>query len=599
MVMDRLLVEENQSTDPSRSSGRDSDRGSLSRQCEGYICSSVMAAYLRFEEEMDRKAPENAKTTIHPLARVARDLRDLMQRERDLFSPVLLLWNGVAVATAASLLHTLYGRLLKPFLESVSVLTDEVRQVLSAADTLETYLIGLVDEAPEDADVESLMALREAMHPYEVADVAGTILTRWVTAQLTKMQEWIERSLEKEAWDPVGKVTRHAFSAVEVFRIIEEALEAFFALSLPMRLGQLKALTSGIDNLVQLYANRVVAQLGHKDDLLPPPAALTRFKKDVAVKVATQQVVKKPGRDPRLADEGRAAQLDSFTATNLCVRLNSLHFCAVQLHAVEESTRERWRGRSAADGAAGKINQADKTASRKMPVKASDDLANLFDPSRRVVNVSIDKVCDFLGAKVIFWDMREPFLEELYRVSVSAARIEHVVGLLDPVLAELCEVITDSLRDRVVLALLQASLGGLLRVLLDGGPARVFAESDADMLDTDLQILKDFFVADGDGLPRGVVENTAAPVQQILNLYTLDTNTVIDSFRQASDVLAQSPGTPLKGSSFSSGLPAASPGVRGRSAMDADTLLRVLCHRADREASKFLKKHYRLPKTVS
>lgn len=33
---------------------------------------------------------------------------------------------------------------------------------------------------------------------------------------------------------------------------------------------------------------------------------------------------------------------------------------------------------------------------------------------------------------------------------------------------------------------------------------------------------QDFFIADGEGLPKGVVENAAASVQQILNLYSLD-----------------------------------------------------------------------------
>ena len=37
---------------------------------------------------------------------------------------------------------------------------------------------------------------------------------------------------------------------------------------------------------------------------------------------------------------------------------------------------------------------------------------------------------------------------------------------------------------------LPSSQEGLLRVLLDGGPLRVFAESDAAMLEDDLQQLK-------------------------------------------------------------------------------------------------------------
>jgi len=38
-----------------------------------------------------------------------------------------------------------------------------------------------------------------------------------------------------------------------------------------------------------------------------------------------------------------------------------------------------------------------------------------------------------------------------------------------------------------------------------------------------------------------------------------------------------------------------SPG--NRSAQDADTLFRVLCHKKDNDASEFLKLHYQLPKS--
>jgi len=38
-------------------------------------------------------------------------------------------------------------------------------------------------------------------------------------------------------------------------------------------------------------------------------------------------------------------------------------------------------------------------------------------------------------------------------------------------------------------------------------------------------------------------------------------------------------------------------GPRNRSARDADTLLRVLCHKRDNDASEFLKLQYQLPKS--
>lgn len=48
---------------------------------------------------------------------------------------------------------------------------------------------------------------------------------------------------------------------------------------------------------------------------------------------------------------------------------------------------------------------------------------------------------------------------------------------------------------------------------------------------------QDFFVAEGDGLPKGVVENAASSVQQILNLYSLDVRSpVLCSLSYASDL---------------------------------------------------------------
>lgn len=44
---------------------------------------------------------------------------------------------------------------------------------------------------------------------------------------------------------------------------LEQTLDQFFKLNLPMRVPQLKGLTNGFDNALQQYTNRVVAQLGN------------------------------------------------------------------------------------------------------------------------------------------------------------------------------------------------------------------------------------------------------------------------------------------------------------------------------------------------
>lgn len=99
-----------------------------------------------------------------------------------------------------------------------------------------------------------------------------------------------------------------------------------------------------------------------------------------------------------------------------------------------------------------------------------------------------------LGTKIIFWDLREPFIDNLYKHSVSQARLETITDSLDlvsrinlvyiylsrlifwdfpskspcevyhlmyvhfQVLNQLCDVIVEPLRDRIVTGLLQASL---------------------------------------------------------------------------------------------------------------------------------------------
>jgi hypothetical protein len=61
---------------------------------------------------------------------------------------------------------------------------------------------------------------------------------------------------------------------------------------------------------------------GDKRDLVPPAPSLTRYKKEVAMKSASN---KKKVADPRLPDERRSSEINLLSTTSLCVRLNTLH----------------------------------------------------------------------------------------------------------------------------------------------------------------------------------------------------------------------------------------------------------------------------------
>uniref|UniRef100_A0A1D1Z1P1 Nitrogenase iron-iron protein beta chain n=1 Tax=Anthurium amnicola TaxID=1678845 RepID=A0A1D1Z1P1_9ARAE len=200
---------------------------------------------------------------------------------------------------------------------------------------------------------------------------------------------------------------------------------------------------------------------------------------------------------------------------------------------------------------------------------------NAFDGSRKDINTAIDRICEFMGTKIVFWDMREVFIENLYKNGASQSRLEKVIEALDMVLNQLCDIIVEPLRDRTVTGLLQASVDGLVRVLLDGGPSRVFFPSDAKLLEDDLQTLKEFFISGGDGLPRGTVENLVSRIRPIITLHSLESRILIDD---------------LKGTSQ---------GIKSRFGADSETLIRILCHRSDSEASQFLKKQYKIPKSTA
>ncbi|PIN12113.1 hypothetical protein CDL12_15283 [Handroanthus impetiginosus] len=176
--------------------------------------------------------------------------------------------------------------------------------------------------------------------------------------------------------------------------------------------------------------------------------------------------------------------------------------------------------------------------------------------------------------------MRNSFLFYLYHGGVEGNRLDGVLPQFDRVLNDVCGLIDDTIRDLVVSSIWKASLEGFMWVLLDGGPSRAFSDTDIIMIEEDFNMLKDLFVADGDGLPRSLVEEEAKFYRQILSLFSLPTESLVQMLMASSEHISDSVNSKKYGQRYLG---------------DAHTLIRVLCHKKDREASKFLKSHYRLP----
>ncbi|KAK3132926.1 hypothetical protein QOZ80_6AG0529650 [Eleusine coracana subsp. coracana] len=528
-------------------------------QIDHYITSSVKNAFVKMAHVVEFKADT---THEHVLASLAEETKKLLKKETTIFIPILSKWHPQAAVISASLVHKLYGNKLRPFLEHSEHLTEDVVSVFPAADSLEQCIMSTMSSVVGDDGLDSIC--RQKLSQYQIENKSGTLVLRWVNGQLEKIETWVKRAADQEVWDPISPQQRHGNSIVEVYRIIEETADQFFAFKIPMRDGELYSLCRGLDKAFQVYTQLVTAPIVDKDDLVPPVPVLTRYKKELGIKAFVRKEVH---QEVKTVDERKASEITQLTMPRLCVRLNSLYYGVSQLNKLEDSINERWARKKTEN-----INIRRSTSEKSKNV--TPNKKNQFDGSRKEFNTAIDRLCEFTGTKVIFWDLQQPFIDNLYKNSVSQARLDTIMEVLDLVLNQLCDVIVEQLRDRVVTGLLQASLDGLLRVILDGGSTRVFSPSDAPLLEEDLETLKEFFISGGDGLPRGTVENLVSRVRPVINLIQQETRVLIDDLREVTQ------------------------GSKSKFGTDSKTLLRVLCHRNDSEASHYVKKQFKIPSSA-
>ncbi|KAL7608412.1 hypothetical protein Lser_V15G09834 [Lactuca serriola] len=519
-----------------------------------YVERSVEATCRRVEDTINLISKMEGK---HPLAILASELKVIAEREVSVFSPILSQWCPDAGMVASVYLHKFYGERLKPFLEDVSFSVDAI-SVLSSAHRLEHYLIQSFKSKDEKNGAGSF-----SVDFYQINKISRPIILDWLISQHERILEWTGRAFHLEVWEPLSNQQKQAASIVEVFRIIEETVDQLFGLSLPMDISHLQALLSIIFHALDGYLLKLFSQLVEKNHLYPAAPPLTRYKD------AMFPIVKKKVVESVFLDEEVEEKLKELTAVKLCVRLNTLQYMQKQINLLEDGIKKSW------------TSTMGKTDSMLIDSESLDELfVATFDSIRDSVADAIRKICDLIGTKIIFWDLRDSFLLRLYHGTVEGSRLENLLPHIDSVLNHVCGLIDDTLRDMVVASICRAALEGYIWILLDGGPSRAFSDSDIIMMEDDLNMLQDLFVADGEGLPRSLVEVESKLAHQILSLFSLDAESVIHMLMMASENLSTGFGSKIQGQ---------------RSLDDVDTLIRVLCHKKDGEASKFLKLQYHLP----
>ncbi|KAG0527059.1 hypothetical protein BDA96_06G199600 [Sorghum bicolor] len=537
------------------------------------IVRSIHAAYKQALISSDGRSDSEFK---HPLTILANELKAVAEKECTDFSPILHKYYPEAQRVALIFLHMLYGKQLELFLERTDH-SENSKEILAASNNFELFIAQKLYTVYGEAVRSSFS---NYLKPYMVGRFSSPLILQWLHAQHENVLEWTKRTIEIEDWTPLSAHEKQARSVVEVFRIVEETVDQFFNASLPLEIVHLRSLLIGITSSLEVYLLHMENQQVSGSTLLPSAPVLTRYAESM------NPFAKRKLIEPTIPEEKVAMKLNNLTVPKLCVKLNTLQFIRDQLDAIEEGIKQSWVSVLSAvrlldylsSMASGRALSENLTSSDE----SVDELFTIFDDVRMTAVNTTDTILNFIGTRAVFWDMRDSFIFSLYRDSVEGARMQIFIPTIDQVLDQVCDLIVDVLRDQVVLRIFQACMDGLIWVLLDGGPSRAFFETDVDLMQQDLAILKDLFMAEGQGLPMDIVEKEARQTQQILDLYMLKADTIIDMLINASD---QTPHNPE------------ATNARRRHVHDANTLLRVLCHKKDKIASTFLRIQYHLPRS--
>jgi hypothetical protein len=501
------------------------------------ICASLAAAYARCRALV---APNGVNSASLP--KLAQGAMELADAETQLFTPVLEQAEPAAACVAATQLQALFARDFNAWLPTASSLEEAVPG-LKAAEALVAQLQSCAIGG----------AAGEPPPPIDVAALAEPMAMRWVAARVAQTEQWMERALKLERW-AAGTPGAAAASAVDVVRAANESAEAFFALRM-QQAAPARALTLGIAATLQAYASTLLRQLGDPARRIPPAPPLTRYKQE-----AVDLLMQEHARAPAAAAQPQAPAVVP-SVDDLMVMFVSLTFLARELPATEHAIQRQWLSLAHVSGG---------TLRRGQPDLAP--LTRLFSDTSNALNDARQQVLAHVGNSIVFQHLRHAFLERAYLFGTKAHAGRLPVTLLEPLnpwMEKVCADLTgEDDRNDAAGAMLAAAVRGVRYVLLEGGPSRIFLQDDCDALEADLAALRDFFVADGDGLTPDAVDAVLVPTSRLLDAMAQDTHQLIALYD------------------------------RGAAMWDKETLLRVLCHRGDRTSSKYLKLRLKTPKAI-
>ncbi|KAJ4773578.1 Gls protein (DUF810) [Rhynchospora pubera] len=590
---------------------QENSRSAAGNRVDHFIRSSVKNAFNKIYENgngnIDSMVVEVEEDPCDSLMQLAKKTEELAKLEKETYSPVLRRYHPYPVATAAVTLHTAFSVVLRQYVGRMSGLTNEYVRVLQSAGKLENVLKQMAVE--DTSGLGEANRILDEMVSYDVQTIIVGLMKGWMDDRLRMGRECVKRAKETENWHPRSKTEPHAQSAVDLMKLAKVTVDEFFEIQASgPREELLQELAEGIDNLVQEYA-ALVATCGNKQSYIPTLPPLTRCNQDSRLlqlwkKAACQQPCTQPpcqagidmaepavpGRPRLIASKSTRARGEahhprptmSRGTQRLYVRLNTLHYILGNLHNIDKnlsffSSRGFHR------------NQPSPSPARNHIHRRRTVAPTHFEQARAAIQSATNHVAELAAYRLIFLDSANVFYDSLYAGNVADARLKHGIRALKQNLNFLVSVLADRAQPVAVREVMKASFDAFLLVLVAGGPSRAFQRSDHAMIAEDLANLRRTFCTCGEGLvAEELVETEAGPAEAVVALMQLPVEKLIEEFTR----IAWDGSGPIGDERI---MPM--PPTTGRwSRSDPNTLLRVLCHRDEEAANRFLKRMFDLPK---
>ncbi|XP_024518311.1 uncharacterized protein LOC9639299 [Selaginella moellendorffii] len=464
-----------------------------------YIQGSVQACFTQVYNNVLGECGQVCSTA---LVELAKNVAQLASDEEENFSPIFKQWHPCPARLAASTLHTCYTRELKYFMSKSTEPTKDVLRALESAAMLEKKLMRMCSESSLNSG--------EFTHGSSIAADAAIdkLVSDWLEENLQKLAEWVHRNVQQEDWSSDALREHYAMSGVEVLRMVEDLLDAFFALPVYENPNFLRNLISGVSSVLERYAFLTVAGCEPKEvNLFSERKILTpSLLKSSSLLNRVGEVWKKRSETltlyrnkvwPQLNEADAGDDVAATDVEHLCVRMNTLYYIETQMEFLEKKIRYGWQ---------------ELTSGTKL--EANEDVK--FSGARHYCQNGIQKLCEFIAYQMVFCDMRDKHWEVMY--SSKHYRIKPAIDYLNTQLLKVAESSSDWLRDRLVKHIMKASFEAFVQVASHQSKLHAVEAPEVEMYEEEFDYLVELFKAGGEGLQDDLVDRTAEPVLDFLKL---------------------------------------------------------------------------------